>query len=200
MNNFEKTYLESNQFERNAGFHWYNDGHNYLKDMSIHFNVPLKIVCGLVAVISPGLSWSQNTLLAYHILKFKSRLPSFIKNACYPANLKKAVAIYRTKKVFPHLKGPKVVQFYFNLLNPFDDGCITIDRFMISCYYNELNIDSLKKYMSPKHIETLKVEISKLSIKYDLLPCQFQAIVWLAYHRIVKSMVSYSGQLQLKIF
>jgi len=199
MNQFEKTYLESNQFERNAGFHWYNDGHNYLKDMSIHFNIPLKIVCGIIAVTSPSLSWSQNTILTYNILKFKGKL-SHIKTPCYKANLYKALNIYKTKRVFPHLRGPKVVQFYLNLLNPFDDSCITIDRFMISCYYNELNIDHLKRFMTPKHIETLKVEVKKLSIQYDLLPCQFQAIVWLTYHRIIKSMTSYSSQLQLKIF
>ena len=199
MNNFESTFLQANQFERNAGFHWYNDGHNYLKDMAKHFNVPLKIVCGIVAVTSPGLSWSQNTILTYNILKFKGKL-SHIKTSCYKANIYKALNIYKAKKVFPYLRGPKVVQFYFNLLNPFDNSRITIDRFMLSCYYNELNIDNLKKYMTPKHIESLKFEIKNLSVRYDLLPCQFQAIVWLTYHRIVKSMVSYSGQLQLKIF
>ena len=199
MNNFEKTYLESNQFERSAGFYWYNDSHNYLKDMAVHFGVSLEVVCGIVAVTSPGLAWNQNTLLAYNILKFRGKLLN-IKVLGYRRNFQKAITIYRTKKVFPYLRGPKVVQFYFNLLDPFNDKVITIDRFMLSCYYNELNIDNLKKYMSPKHIENLKVEIQKLSVQYDLLPCQFQAIVWLAYHRIVKSMNSYSGQLRLKIF
>ena len=200
MNNFESTFLQANQFERNAGFNWYLDNHNYLRDMSKAFNVPLKITCSIVAVLSPGMAWQQNVNLAYNILKFKGKLPVHIKTSCYRANLKKAIQIYKTKKVFPFLHGPKVEMFYYNLFNPFREQYVTIDRFMLACYYNELNIDNLKKFMTPKHIETLKQEIRILARQYELTPCQMQATIWLTYHRIVKSLLSYSGQLQLKIF
>lgn len=200
MNNFERVYLESTEIEKNMGFHWYQDQHNYLKDMSTYFDVKLSITCGIVAALSPLISWSVNVNLAYHILKFKGKLPRHLKTPCLPANLKKALKIYRTKKVFPTLSGFKVTQFYANLLNPFDENSITIDTFMIACYYDIFDRKETGKYAREKGIEFLKSEIKELAQKYNLLPLQFQAIVWLAYHRVVRSMGSYGSQLTLKIF
>jgi len=200
MNNFERTYLGSTEIEKTMGFHWYQDQHNYLKDMSAHFNVKLEVTCGIVAALSPLISWQENINIAYHFLKFKGKLPSNVKTSCFKINLKKALKIYRTKKVFPTLSGFKVTQFYANLLNPFDENSVTIDTFMIACYYDILDRKETGKHAGEKGIEFLKSEIRALAIKYDLLPLQFQAIVWLAYHRIVKSMGSYSRQLTLKIF
>ncbi len=200
MNNFEKVYLQSTEIEKNMGLHWYSDQHNYLKDMSAHFDIPLDIVCGITAVLSPLISWQKNLTLSYHIFKFKGKLPVNLKTSCFSLNLKKAIKIYKSKKVFPALHGPKVTQFYLNLLNPFDDNSITIDTFMIACYYDISNRNDIRKYSTEKEIEFLKSKIKKLSEKYDLLPLQFQAIVWLTYHRIVKAMGSYNSQLTLKIF
>jgi hypothetical protein len=200
MNNFERCYLQSTENEKAMGVNWYLDSHNYLKEMSNYFDIPLNVTCGIVAVLSPMIAWQQNVNLAYHLLKFKCKIPKNIKNPSFPANFRKAIKIYKTKKVFPYLRGEKVTQFYQNLLYPFKDTSITIDTFMIACYYNLSDKKDCKKYFVPGQIEILKNEIKILSEKYSLLPLQFQAIVWIAYHREVKSMQSYSGQLTLKIF
>jgi hypothetical protein len=200
MNNFERTYLESTEIEKSMGLHWYTDQHNYLKDMAEHFNIPLRIVCGITAALSPMVPWQQNVNMTYHLLKFKGKVPRSIKMPGFKGNIRKAIKIYMTGEVFPTLNGPKVTQFYDNLLNPFDDKAITIDTFMIACYYESTDKDSIKKYTSEKHIEFLKWELNAIAEKYSLLPLQMQAIVWLAYHRVVKSMQSYGSQLTLKIF
>lgn len=197
MSNFEKVYLESTEIEKSMGLHWYADQHNYLKDMSAHFDVPLDVVCGITAALSPMVSWQLNLNMVYHVLKFEGKVPKSIKMPGIYRNVQKAFKIYRTKKVFPTLSGPKVTQFYLNLLNPFDDNAITIDTFMLACYADTtVNIPQ----GTEKRIKELKYEVKMLSMKYALLPCQFQAIVWLTYHRIVKSMGSYGSQLNLKIF
>lgn len=200
MNAFERTYLESTAIEKNMGVHWYADQHAYLKDMSEHFDISLDLVCGITAVLSPMISWQENVNMTYHMLKFKGKIPSNIKMPGFKFNVRKALKIYRSKKVFPYLSGPKVTQFYYNLLNPFDDSSITIDTFMIACYYESRDKYALKKYTSDKHIEFLKNELRELAVKHALLPLQLQAIIWLTYHRIVKSMGSYGSQLTLKIF
>jgi len=199
MNNFERTYLESTETERIMGFHWYQDQHNYLRDMAGYFDVRLNVVCGVTAALSPMIAWKENLNMTYHVLKFKGRVPSNIKMPGLKGNIRKAIKIYRNKKVFPYLNGPKVTQFYQNLLNPFDSESVTIDTFMIACYY-QVDKYGVKKYSTEKWIEFLKGEIKTLSDKYNLLPLQFQAIVWLAYHRVVGSMGSYGSQLNLKVF
>jgi hypothetical protein len=200
MNNFERVYLGSTEIEKSMGLYWYSDQHGYLKDMALHFDVPLKVVCGITAVLSPGVSWQANVNMTYHILKFKGKVPASVKMPGYRANVKKALRIYKSKRVFPSLSGPKVTQFYLNLLNPFNDGAVTIDTFMLACYHNIPDRKEVGKYSNEKSIEFLKTEVRSLAVKYDLLPLQFQAIVWLAYHREVKSMGSYGSQLTLKIF
>jgi len=199
MNNFERTYLESTETERVMGFHWYQDQHNYLRDMAEHFDVKLDVVCGITAALSPMISWQENLNMTYHVLKFKGRVPSNVKMPGFKINVQKAIKIYRNKEVFPHLNGPKVTQFYQNLLNPFDCESVTIDTFMIACYY-QADKYGVKKYSTERWVEFLKSEIRTLSWRYGLLPLQFQAIVWLAYHRIVRSMGSYGSQLNLKVF
>jgi hypothetical protein len=199
MNNFEREFLGANDFERKTGLYWYVDGHNYLKEMSKHFNVPLDIVCGMVAVTSPLLAWSVNVNLVYNILKFKGKV-SHIKTPCFSRNLTKALMIYKKRKVYPYLSGPKVEQFYLNLLNPMDDQSITIDSFMISCWLNSQEKSDISKWSKADKIDILKQEIRILAEKYNLLPLQFQAIVWISYHRTIKSLTSYASQLRLKIF
>jgi hypothetical protein len=200
MNNFEKVYLQSTDIEKTMGLHWYEDQHNYLKEMANYFDVPFKIVCGITAVLSPSISWQSNVNLTYDLLRFRGHIPAHIKKPCYKINLTKAIKIYKNKRVFPYLSGPKVTQFYLNLLNPFDDNSITVDTFMIACYHDLSDRKQVQPYTREKSINFLKSEIKVLSEKYDLLPLQFQAIVWIAYHRVVKSMDSYPGQLTLKIF
>lgn len=182
------------------GLHWYTDQHNYLKDMAQHFDVSLNVVCGITAVLSPMVSWQENVNMTYRVLKFKGKVPKNIKMPGFRRNMNKALGIYRTKQVFPHLSGPKVTQFYHNLLNPFCDDAITIDTFMIACYYDSQDKGMIKKYTSEKHVEHLKGELREIAIKYMLLPLQLQAIIWLTYHRIVRSMGSYGSQLTLKVF
>lgn len=203
MNEFERTFLMANDQERAMGFHWYLDAHNYLKAMAAKFNKPLSMVCAMVAVTSPLLAWSVNVNLAYNLLKNKGKFVSRGKAPCFRRNLNKAQAIYKTKKVFPSLRGPKVEQFYQNLLEPLSDEAITIDSFMIACWIGngtKPKDRTIKHYSSENGIEILKNEIRVLAVKYDLLPLQFQAIVWIVFHRLLKSMASYNGQMYLKIF
>ena len=57
------------------------------------------------------------------------------------------------------LRGPKVEQFYLNLLNPYDKNAITIDTFMLSCWYGITDRDMLSKYSYARYVEPLKEEV-----------------------------------------
>src|SRR3990172_4087607 len=104
MNNFERTYLQANEFERKAGFYWYLDNHHYIKDMADSLNTRLDIACGVVAALSPMIAWGDNLNLAYQMLKFKGKPPGKVKSNAFPRNIQKALKIIKTKKVFPYLR------------------------------------------------------------------------------------------------
>jgi hypothetical protein len=183
------------------GLHWYQDAHIYLKAMASHFNKPLDMICGMVTVTSPQIPWQSNLNVVHHILKHKGKLLTGFKTNCYPLNIKKACQMYRTKKVFPYLNGPKVTAFYYNLKKPDDKKRVTIDTFMISAWNQVINKNDFKtKWHNEQYTKPLEIIIRRLAKKYNILPLQYQAIIWITYHRIIKSLSSYSGQLNLKIF
>jgi hypothetical protein len=136
--------------------------------------------------------------MTLNILKYSGKPPKNTMMMGFKSNWNKAIKIYKTKQVFPTLHGPKVEQFYWNLFKPSKDH-VTIDTFMLACYY-ETDSYGVKKYAREKYIETLKEEVRALAHKYSIQPLQMQATIWITYHRMVKSMASYSGQLNLKIF
>lgn len=200
MNNFEKLFLQANENERAMGFHWYLDAHNYLNSMADYFDKPLDIVCGITAVLSPMIPWNIDVNLTYNILKNKGKRPT-VTGGAFSQNIAKALKIYKTKRVFPSLNGPKVTEFYRNLLDPWCPDCVTIDTFMISVALNCQPKDyAVKLHSTEKFIEVYKQEIKALAVKYMLLPLQVQAIIWIVQHRVLKSMASYSGQMKLNIF
>ena len=199
MNNFEKTWLQASEGERNKGFFWYSDQHNYLKAMAGYYGIPFNVVCGITAVLSPSISWDVNLNAVRLLLQNKGKV-SGIKTTGYPLNWKKATRMYRNRKVFPYLSGDKVTAFYDNLLKPHASTKVAIDTFMIACYYGYTDKANCAKHFTPKYNKVLQDEIKILAEKYDRSPCQMQATIWIAYHRIVRSMQSYDYQLELKIF
>jgi len=202
MNNFERIYLSSTESERKMGFYWYSDAHAYLKAMALEFDKPFPVVVAITATLSPRNSWAANLNQAYMLIKYKGKVPAKVKFSTFGQNVRKAKKILKTGQTW-HCSGPKVEQFYQNLINPFDANAVTIDSFMLAAWYNlslENNGRAINKYFNVRYIEPLKNEIKALANKYEMLPCQMQAIIWIAYHREIRSMVSYSGQIMMKLF
>lgn len=201
INNFEAVFRSANEQEMAMGFNWYLDSHNYLKAMSEATGYSLQVTCAVVAVLSPRNNWSANCFQAQEVLKARgNRRRVKIKFSTFSKNVDKAFKIAKTKDI-SYLHGPKVEQFYLNLLNPFDSDSCTVDSFIIACWYDiSPNSEEIGKYAGEKNIERLKNEIKILARKHQMLPCQVQAIIWIVFHRMVRSMVSYSGQMKLNIF
>lgn len=156
---------------------FYLKQHETAKELSKKYFVPLDRVCAAMAVLSPGIPWSQ-------LLESIERLVSgkVFGLQGYGQNIVKAHKLILGEPVEEILKGPKVTNFYHNILEPFNDNYITIDAHMYSCW--------IGKRVTIKHCPEIKdiydFILKDLRIAADVRlekPTVFQAIVWMEHRR-----------------
>lgn len=146
------------------GKKWYEEAHEFCIELSIEFGVELEKVVGIMAALSVQKRWETNKNLTRRFLEGE-------RNLHFGHQVQKAVAILGGMNPELALGGLKTINFYFNILNPFQPNWITIDRWIIRMF-NETPCISPKKY------QKLKQPFIDYSKGKDLVGCQYQAICW----------------------
>lgn len=197
---------------------WYEAAHELVTAWAGAFNLPEQTVAGVLAICSPQTSWTRNREDAHVLLTAATEYP----DASIPvlaerildarrANggslttqprlfIERALRMIRGEPVAPLLgNGPKVRNFYLNILYPHETHGVTVDTHMIRALLDLPDMAS----SGPEYRATLgsKAPQSKadgytdglypwfaLVIKiaadmYELLPHQMQAIVWCQWRR-----------------
>lgn len=124
-----------NATTENDRFDWYGMARNFAVDMTFH-NMPLVSVtkaCGVIAAISPMMSWKRNMILAEDIIRNPD---GWAKLGCLKNNAKKAYEIIHSDgqedTILDILKGKKTTAFFLNILYPEKAISLTMDRHAIS--------------------------------------------------------------------
>jgi hypothetical protein len=140
----------------------------------------------MVAALSPRCSWTKNIFDTIALCKGQ-RIKGLSRN------INKAKQIKKTGVVMKYLAGPKVTSFFLNLLG--NDDEITIDTLMINCYFNSFVHNSVTRAQREDIVSTIQY----LARRYHLTNSQVQAIIWVVWHRVIKS--NFPGYVSLlKIF
>lgn len=100
---------------------WYHEAHAYAEDLSREYGVTLEQACGVIAALSPNLSWDKNVAYARQLLATGDA-------PVLGGSKRKALRIVQGERPLDVLSGHKVVSFYFNLLWPDTSDSVTIDR------------------------------------------------------------------------
>ena len=184
--------------EKRDGIVWYANALSVCSRMSITYNVPLHIVTGVVARLSPNNNWKRNLINADAMLKAKiagEDINSF-KVSTYPSNKKLAWEMLDLNKdgnfmdypqTIAHLNGQKIQSFCGNIMG--DDGC-TIDGHARNIAYGErVGLTSGKINIGKKEYRELQeayVQACKRTRVNGraLKAFELQAITWVAWRRI----------------
>ncbi len=118
LKNIVAVYNEATPEEKDYWGNWYHHAkedvaylvEKYQSQLS-SFEDPLKVMCGIVAVLSPGNKWVGNIRAAEKVMEGALRI-----NA-YPRQIAKANLIKETGDV-SHVSGPKVTVFFNSLYDP----------------------------------------------------------------------------------
>ena len=131
-NNILKVWEQSTENDR---YDWYNKARAIAVDMAFHGmpQVTVTKACGVIAALSPMVSWNRNIVLAEHVILNPER---WDKLGCLKLNAKKAYDIIQSdgseKAILSILKGQKTSAFFLNILYPDQAISLTMDRHAIS--------------------------------------------------------------------
>ena len=80
-------------------------------------------------------------------------------------------------------KGPKVINFYHNILDPTDNRYVTIDGHMSAIWQNK-NLTMKEALISKGEYNEISAAVKKLAFREMMLPNQLQAILWFTRKRV----------------
>lgn len=111
--------------QRTAGAEWYRDAHGYAADMAHDAKLPVSVVAGVIAALSPGNRWERNLGDAKAVIASWAMGKSRVHPACstWPSNVRKAKRILDLDgnpdtPITSILNGPKVTAFFWQILLP----------------------------------------------------------------------------------
>jgi len=173
--------------ERAAGATWYMDAHLEACALADDSNVGFGTVAGVIAALSPNCKWEQNLVDARKLVNAYLSGDSWAYDAVsvhtYPANKTKATRILDTRQVFPHLSGPKVVAFYYNLCG--DLSVPTIDSHCINAALGTRAAGSNLPTPGRALVELTSAQFSSAARKVGVEAAIFQATIWIVHRRRV---------------
>lgn len=158
----------------NMGQAWYPEAWQYCLDVSKDYAITPQRVAAILAVTSPRARWSSNMSATYKIVE-DSFKPDHKRRASYGilgANVRKGFTVANSHYYSKHVTGPKVGNFYLNIIGHKDP--ITVDSIMAYAagFGNDIS-------------NTVRAEIENgvrnIAQVFGISNRDAQAAIWIAY-------------------
>lgn len=161
---------------------WYGNAYHITVELSLRYNIPIIKTVGIIASLSPMLSWHKNLEYAELFLSGTA----WQDMPCLKQSARKADAIMQSdgtkKSIESILNGQKTTAFFNNILNPLNTAHITIDRHAFSIAVNKRlgnNETSLTATQYRFLVDTYRYTAEKLGIS----PLLLQSTTWETWRR-----------------
>ena len=166
---------------------WYGEAQKEARQIAEKLDMPVYIVVGVMASLSPNNKWERNLVDAYELCKAfqDGQGMDTVKVSTYHKMKQKAWGILKEfpdyETVIVRLSGKKIISFFRNIMGEDD---ITIDGHARNIYYNErVGLTHAKTGIGIKEYAKLQKEYLTVAKEYDLLGRQMQAITWVAWKK-----------------
>jgi hypothetical protein len=158
---------------------WYRIAREFCADVALDFGLTTAQVAGIVAVLSPQLSWERNKLTAVEFLRRYYSGQSFVGLMAYKANVDKALRIVAGECPETVVGGPKVTSFFNNILgNP---ESVTVDRHALHiALYGVDGASEKSGSITPtqKLYGIVADAYKSVAGEVGLLPSELQSLTW----------------------
>ena len=193
MDNILAVYRQATPNEKRDGVVWYAEALASCMNISNDTSVPLHIVVGVCAALSPNNKWDRNVQNARDLIVafINGDYIESVKVSTYHAMKRKAWGILEAMPdhdgVIALLNGQKIVSFYRNIMG--DDTC-TIDGHARNIYYGErVGLTNDKSNVGKREYSEIQSAYVKAGKKVrlngrSLKAFEMQAITWVAWRRI----------------
>lgn len=189
INSIIKFYQQATITEIKDGLNWYNEAHQYCKELAQRFNITVQQTAGIIAAFSPQAGWVENKRYAItFLLSPEIQLRSLTQQikATNILKLKSETDIYTSLSTCG--EAWKTKAFFVNILNPDLPTGVTIDRHAIAvCLQKPDNVYALNKQqgkLSVAQYNFFQECYIKAATILNILPHELQAITWITYRRL----------------
>ena len=156
------------------GVNWYPDAWKYCLDVSKDYPITAQRVAAIIAVTSPRARWSKNVEATYKIVE-DSFKPEHKRRGSYGilgANALKGMTVANERYYSKHVTGPKVTNFYLNIIGHEDP--ITVDSIMAYAAGFGNNISSTVR-------DEIEKGVRSIAQVFSISNRDAQAAIWIAY-------------------
>jgi len=172
-------------------FDWYGSANLFAHNVASLSNdmgrwISTKKVCGVIAALSPMVSWKRNMLLAQHVVLNPEDWPNL---KCLKSNAKKAYDIINSNgsedAILAILRGKKTSAFFLNILHPTEAISMTMDRHAISIALGrKIKKDEVKFFQLTASQYKFLVECYRwTAAKIGVNPLILQSATWVLWRR-----------------
>jgi hypothetical protein len=156
------------------GTAWYPNAWDKCKFLGYWYDVTPERVAAILAVTSPRARWSKNVEATTHILQDMHR-PAYKRRVSYGilgANAAKGMLVANDRYYSRHVTGPKVTNFYLNILGHTDP--VTVDAIMSKAagFGSDVTVGIRRD------VETAVRTVADV---IGMTPRDTQAAIWIAY-------------------
>lgn len=168
------------------GLNWYTQANQFAQQLATDYGHSLDTVCQVIAILSPAVSWDINKRDTESLLDQGANAVV----STYGQNKTKALSVLTgADQINP--KALKTYSFYRNLLAPTCDKHVTIDRHAFKAYKKQTKAGSVS--ITPKQYELARKAYARKAKELNIVPCQLQAIIWMAYRENVRNLATQKG-------
>ena len=195
--NIEAVYQLATADDIRRGVRWYPDARKQVESLAERFNLEPWRVAGVVAALSPSITWSRNletaeSFIAAHVAgvdvldrSFKAGTYGYRNKRVALDFLEVDAEQWAGSGTMPKL-GPKTGAFYSNILGS-DDA--TIDGHMYAVMIGDETASTQDIYaqhgrITAKRHRLLATALSSVAADNGLPVATFQAIVWITWRRL----------------
>lgn len=164
---------------------WYREAHEFAMQLTETYEIPIYRVVGVIAALSPSVRWEANKEQAENLCKAYVGEGSLSKVVLttYGPQARKAQEILKTGNDFEDVtfllgrRAFKTISFFSNILCYPNSLNVTIDQHIIDAagYSGQWTQGARGCY------DLLTEAITQLAEEANLMPCEYQAIIWVTY-------------------
>lgn len=194
--NLHHYYAQADAVDLNEGMVAYERYHMVMRRLAEKYQYPLDATCAVFCSLSPNSDYWGNLRSTVTVLQGlnEGRDAAEINVSTYRHCMLRAIAYARGASFTAKTKGPKILNFYHNILTPHSSRWVTIDGHMVGIM-RDSRATMRELLIKPHEYEQCAYQIKQFAFNNFMLPNQMQAILWFVRKRLLN--VVYDGQFDM---
>jgi hypothetical protein len=197
ISNLAAMFDKADSIDIHEGMVAYQRYHDVMADIADTYRYSLERVVAVFVALSPNSDYKGNlrsTVSVLHGLNLGIEHHNIVVSTYNHCKLR-AINYATDKHLFlGQVKGPKITNFYHNILNPSDTRWVTIDGHM-SAIWQGRDLTMKEAIIRRSMYNRIAHDVKTFAFKNFILPNQMQAILWFTRKRTAKVRYNPQGSL-----